>query len=118
MQLYTVHRLTNYRSIAGPYAPLPNKRKATYVEMLTEVQRQTHKAMLHSLMTDFESSMLSALNRIYPAITQVGCLFHLSMRVFRPVIITLDYKRTTLRIHYSEVIFARYLCLGSFWFRM
>ena len=41
--------------------------------------------MPHSLMTDFESSMLSALNQIYPGIRQVGCLFHLAKNVFRRV---------------------------------
>ena len=57
MQLYTVHGLTNHRNIVGAYALLPNKRRATYVEMLTEVQRLTRNAMPHSLITDFESSM-------------------------------------------------------------
>ena len=78
MQLYTVRGLTNHRNTVGAYALLPNKRRTLYVEMLTEVQRVTHNAMPHSLMTDFESSMLSALNQIYPGITQVGCLFHLA----------------------------------------
>ena len=85
MQLYTVHRLTNRRNIVGEYALLPNKRRATYVEMLTEIQRLTHNAMPHSLMTDFESSMLSAFNQIYPGIPQVGCLFHLAKNAFRRV---------------------------------
>ena len=85
MQWYTVHGLTNHRNIIGAYAPLPNKRRATYVEMLTEVQRLTHKAMPHSLMTDFESSMVSALNHTYPDIPQVGHLFRLARNVFRLV---------------------------------
>ena len=85
MQLYTVRGLTNHRNIVEAYALLPNKRRTLYVEMLTEVQRVTHSAMPHSLMTDFESSMLSALNQIYPGITQVGCLFHLAKNVFRRV---------------------------------
>ena len=85
MQLYTVHGLTNHRNIAGAYALLPNKRRPTYVEMLTEVQRLRHSAMLHSLMTDFESRMLCVLNQIYPGIPQVGCLFHLANNVFRRV---------------------------------
>ena len=85
MQLYTVHGLTNHRNIAGAYALLPNKRRPTYVEMLTEVQRLRHSAMPHSLMTDFESRMLCVLNQIYPGITQVGCLFHLARNIFRRV---------------------------------
>ena len=85
MQLYTVRELTNHRNIVGAYALLPNKRRTLYVEMLTEVQRVTHNAMPHSLMIDFESCMLIALNQIYPGITQVGCLFHLAKNVFRRV---------------------------------
>ena len=85
MQLYTVLRLTNHRKIVGASALLPNKRGATYVEMLTEVQRLTRNAIPHSLMTDFESSILSALNQIFPGIPQVGCLFHLAKNVFRRV---------------------------------
>ena len=61
---------------------MPNKRRATYVEMLTEVQRLTRNAMPHSLRIDFESSMLSVLNQIYPGIPQVGCLFDLAKNVF------------------------------------
>ena len=85
LQLHTVHGLTNHQNIVGAYALLPNKRRATYVEMLPEIQRLTHNAIPNSLMTDFESSMLSALNQIYPGIPQVGCLFHLGKKVFRRV---------------------------------
>ena len=85
MQLYTVHGLTNYRNIVGAYALLPNQRRTTYVEILTEVLRLTPNAIPHSIMTDFESSMLSALSQIYPGIPQVGCLFHLAKNVFRRV---------------------------------
>ena len=116
MQLYTVHGLTNHRNIVGAYALLPNKRRATYVEMLTEVQRLTRNAIPHSLMTDFESSMLSALNQIYPGIPQVGCLFHLAKNIFRRVQDIGLHNRSTLRIHYSEVIFVWYLRLASFQF--
>ena len=51
-----------------------NKRRATQVE----VQQLTHNGMPQSLMTDLESSMLSALN-------QIGCLFHLSKNVVQRV---------------------------------
>ena len=36
-------------------------------------------------MTDFESSMLSALSQIYPGIRQEGCLFYLAKNDFRRV---------------------------------
>ena len=53
--------------------------------MLTEVLRLIRNAIPHSLMTDFQSSMLSALSQIYLGIPQVGCLFHLAKNVFRRV---------------------------------
>ena len=81
----TVQGLTNHRNIVGAYALLSNKRRATYVEMLTEIQRLTHNAMPHSLMADFELIMLSALNQIYAGIPQVVCFFHLTKNVFRRV---------------------------------
>ena len=74
MEFHTFHGVTNHRNIVEAYALLPNKWTATYVEIFTEVQRLTHNAMSHSLMNDFQSSMLSALNQIYPGIPQVGCL--------------------------------------------
>ena len=64
----TVHGLTNHQSILGAYTLLPKKRTATYVDMLTEAQRLTHNIMPHSLITDFKSSMLTALTQIYPDI--------------------------------------------------
>ena len=64
----TVHRLTNNQSILGAYTLLPKKRTATYVDMLTEIQRLTHNILPHSLMTDSKSSMLTVLTQIYPDI--------------------------------------------------
>ena len=55
------------------------------MKLLSEVQLLTYNAMTHSLLTDFEPRMRSALNQIYPDIPQVGCLFHLSKNVFKHV---------------------------------
>ena len=116
MQLYTVQVLRNHRNIVGAYELLPNKRKTRYVETLTKLQRLTHNTIPHSLITDFESSKLSALNQIYPWIVQLGCLFHLAKNAL-DMCKTLDYNRTTVRIHYLEVIFTWYLLLASFQLR-
>ena len=53
--------------------------------MLSGIQRLIHNAIHYSLMSDLESSMVSALNQIYPGIPQVGCLFHLAKNDFRRV---------------------------------
>ena len=105
MRLCTVHGLTKHRNIVEPYTMLSNKRRDTYVEMSTEV-RQKHNALSHSLMTGFESIMLSALKQTHPGIPQVGLLFRLSKNFFKRVISAFDYNRPTLRIYNSEVIFA------------
>ena len=62
MKTYTVHGLKNNKNIVRVCEMMSNKRRATYVEKLTEIQQLTHKAIPHSLKADFESSMLSALN--------------------------------------------------------
>ena len=62
MKTYTVDGLKNNKNIVGVCELMSNKRRATYVEKLTETQQLTHNAMPHSLKANFESSTLSALN--------------------------------------------------------
>ena len=80
MQLCTAYEFKNYENIVWLYALLSFKRRATYEEIVTEVHHLTHNAMSHSLMADFESSMLIALNQIYHVTSRMfisffkGCL--------------------------------------------
>lgn len=64
---------------------MPNETRTTYVKTLTEAQQLTHNAITHSLIVDIESSILTALNRIYSDVMQVECLSNLSRNVFRCV---------------------------------
>ena len=65
------------------------------MELLTEAQQLTHNAIPHRLMADFQSSILSKLNRIYSDIPQVEYLFNLSRNVFRRVLY-IELKQTYL----------------------
>ena len=61
-QLYTIHG----RNVVGAYCLLPNKRTDTYNEMLTQVQAITNGVNPESVMIDFEQSMMTAWEHIYP----------------------------------------------------
>ena len=77
---------------------MANKRKATYVAMITELQRLAHNAMPDSLMTDLESGMLSALKQIYRSIPQINVYFF-CQRMSLDMCKTLDYNRPTLQTY-------------------
>ena len=85
IQLYTVHGLSQGRQIVGAYGLLPNKRSETYIEFLTQIQNFTNQVNPQSVMIDFEQSMIGALDRVYPAVPQKGCLFHLSKNIYKRV---------------------------------
>ena len=84
-QLYTIHGYRQARNIVCAYALLPNKEANTYVELLNELQRHTNNAAPLSIMIDFESGMISAIQRTYPLSPACGCLFHLSKNVYKKV---------------------------------
>ena len=54
-------------------------------------------------MRDFELSMLEALTQIYPATPQIGCLFHLSVKVFKHAQ-ELGFNKSTWTISVLELI--------------
>ena len=84
-QLYTIHGLRGGRNVVGAYALLLDKRRDTYVEMLTELRHMTMNASPVSVLTDFEMGAVSAMRAVHPNTTQKGCLFHLSQSVYRKV---------------------------------
>ena len=84
-QLYTIHGLGRGRHIVGAYEQLPNKRMDTYNEFLTQIRSLTNHVNPQSAMTDFEQSMMGALDQVYPVVPQKGCLFHSSKTVYKRV---------------------------------
>ena len=81
-QVYTVHGL--HRKL-GEYGLLPNKRIETYIELLTQIQILTNQINPDSVLIDFEQSVISAMDRIYPIVPQKGCLFHFCQNFYRRV---------------------------------
>ena len=53
--------------------------------MLTQVQAITNGVNPESVMIDFEQSMMTAWEHVYPLIPIKGCLFHLCKNIYRHV---------------------------------
>ena len=85
---------------------MSNKRKATYVEKLTEAQQLTHNAMPHSLNANFEPSMLSALDEMYCNTPQIECLLNVSKNVLRRVP-DIELQQTYL----TDLLFTGNICM-------
>lgn len=84
-QLYTVHGFNIGRNVVGAYCLLPNKRLATYTQMLNQIRQLTNNQNLESVMIDFEATMISALEEVFPQVPVKGCLFHLCKNIYRRV---------------------------------
>ena len=74
-QLHTIHGLGGGRNVVGAYALLPNKTRATYSEFLAEIQRMTNNSVPHSVLFDFETSMLGAVEQMYRKHQELGVCF-------------------------------------------
>ena len=75
--------LFNGRNVVGAYTSLPNKRLDSYAEMLNEIKNLTNGVNLGSIMIDFQNSIISAYERVYPLVPRKGCLFHLTKNIYR-----------------------------------
>jgi len=88
--------------MALAYALLPNKSKATYVELFGALRDEliaeygdvgTHK----TFMVDFEMAAIQALGTVFPDSRVKGCSFHFRQAVYRRV------QREGLTSHYEDV---------------
>lgn len=70
-------RRTRDTNIAIPFAyALPNKTKETWVRILSKVNELLLEASPATVLTRFESCMISAIRQQYPNSSNRGCLFH------------------------------------------
>lgn len=78
-QVCTVHGHQRGFTLPGLYAPLPNKKKATYVKFWSKVQELTGVEVDVELLllVDFEVAVHSAALEVLPVATIGGCFFHL-----------------------------------------
>ena len=81
-QLYTVQWKKRSWSV---YFVIPNKRLDSYAEMLNEIKNLTNGVNPESIMINFENSMISACERVFPLATRKSCLFHLTKNIYRKV---------------------------------
>ena len=85
-QLYTVHAMTRSGyMIPCIYALLPNKTRATYQRLLSELKRLRPDMNPTTIMIDFEQAAIGALQAAFPQANLTGCLFYLSQCVYRKV---------------------------------
>ena len=67
---------------------LPNKRLDTYNKFLMQIRNLTNLVNPQSVkidMIDCSTSMMNALDQVYPVVSQKGCLFHLFKHVYKRV---------------------------------
>ena len=69
----------------GLYCLLPNKTRATYDRVLTEILRLIPSATPTVILTDFESASMGTFREKFPNARTTGCYFHLAQSVIRKV---------------------------------
>lgn len=85
-QLYTIHfQSVNGVNPAALYCLLPNKTRATYDRLVSEIRRLIPLAAPAVILTDFETAAMSAFRQAYPNARITGCYFHLAQSVIRRV---------------------------------
>ena len=83
-QIFSLHVYISGAVVPVLYAMLPNKTRETYVRLLTKLSemRDFHP---ESILTDFETAILSAFSDVFPDAARTGCFFHFSQCIFRQV---------------------------------
>ena len=84
-QLYTIHGLTENRTIPCVYVLLPNKQQQTYAYMFNQLLLLNPRLNPTSVMCDFEKAALNALTAVFPEATLKGCFFHLTQNIYRHI---------------------------------
>ena len=87
-QLYTMHAFVSEEGMPVVWALLPNKSKATYIEMFTAVQRALvekhgNNGQSRSFLVDFELAAIDAIGTVFPESRVKGCTFHFRQALMR-----------------------------------
>ena len=112
-QLYTIHGLSSGRNVVGAYALLPDKRMATYAEMLTQIQRLMNNVIPQSVMIDFELSMLGPLPRYIRQRLKLDVYFIFQWTALN-MYKNLGFNKSTWTISFLELISEWYQHSASF----
>lgn len=89
-QLYTIHGLFRGDGMPLVWAILPNKTKATYVELFTVTRdpllaRFGHLGVSRTFLIDFEAASIEAVTETFSDSTVKGCTFHFAQALLRRV---------------------------------
>lgn len=91
-QLYTVHGILHGEGSPLLWALLPNKTKATYVEMFSVIQQAFRERFSHLqspsqrvFITDFELAAIAAIEEVFPNDVTKGCTFHFRQALHRNI---------------------------------
>ena len=84
-QLYTIHAVCGLQSIPSVYGLLPNKRQVTYMSFLQKLKEADATLNPDTVTTDYEVATINALQEVFPDTHEHGCLYHLSLCVYRRV---------------------------------
>ncbi len=82
-QLYTLHGLKENISLPLVYALLPDKTANSYKIFLECIKNCEPNYSPISITTDFESAMIKACSKVFPASNLRGCFFHFSQCIMR-----------------------------------
>ena len=88
-QVYTIHSIKFDQSFPCVFGLLPNRTKSTYIFMIQELKLLAEQMQLQfapkSIMTDFESGLMSVLKTEFPSALYSSCYFHLTQAVYRAI---------------------------------
>jgi len=90
-QLYTLHGYVHGEAMPLVWALLPNKTRATYVELFQAVREAVVArfgdcgAAARTFLTDFELAAIQAIQEVFVGARVKGCAFHFRQAVYRRV---------------------------------
>lgn len=75
---------TGGKGIPCLFALLPNKKQATYETLFSKVKEIVGESnRMQTLITDFEKSVFTACDKVFPDAVHKGCRFHQNAAVWR-----------------------------------
>lgn len=84
-QLYTIHGVKENSAIPLVYALLPDKTRETYIRLLSQIKQLEPGVNPQTILIDFETSMISAIEAEFPEVRTRGCFFHFGKCVYRSI---------------------------------
>jgi len=84
-QLYTIHCNVDDTVMPMAYILMSHRTKQMYIDVLSKLRSHLNGFQPKSIVTDYESAMISACSQIFPDSEHYGCYFHFSQCVWRQI---------------------------------